>query len=62
MKIPLYAAAVAVFSGIAHANDVGSRVLSAQQERQSFPEVAIMVLVGLALLGLRATIRWRSRT
>jgi hypothetical protein len=62
MQILGYAVAVTVLSHIGHANDVASKVLSEQLEQQPFPEVAIMVLFGLALLGVSAIIRWRMRT
>lgn len=55
-------AVMALFTDIAHADAVGSMVLSAQQQPQSFPEVAIMALLGLVLLGVAAFIRWRTRT
>jgi hypothetical protein len=57
-----YALAATAFTGIGHANNVVSTVLSAQLEQQPLPEVAIMVLFGLGLLGVSAIIRWRTRT
>lgn len=62
MQILGYAVAVTVPFDIGHANAVVSRVLSVQLEQQPFPELAIMVLFGLALLGVSAIIRWRMRT
>jgi hypothetical protein len=40
--------AVTIFSGIG--------------QRQPLPELVVMVLFGLALLGISAIIRWRTRT
>ncbi len=62
MEILGHAVAVTVFSGIGNANDVVSRVLAEHLEQRPFPEVTIMVLFGLALLGVSAFIRWRMRT
>ena len=62
MQILEYALALTVFSGIGHANPVVSRLLSAQLAQQPLPEGAFMVLFGLALLGVSAIIRRRTRT
>ena len=60
MRILRYALAGAVFSGIGQ--DAVAGVFSAHSEQQPYPEVLIMAVSGLALLGVSAILRWRMRT